>query len=81
MSVLKEQLVDKAQEILANPTTAKVVSTYTVGVGSAVGLDVIQGWLGIISAGIGIGIGILVFRIKLKELKRMDREEDFKDGN
>jgi len=80
MNGLKEQLIDKGQELIAHPATAKAVSTYTVGIGAGIGLDVIQGWLGIVSATIGICIGILVLKIKYQELKKLQRENE-KDAN
>ena len=73
MSGLKE-IAEGANNVIAHPATAKGVSAFTVALGSAISLDVIQGTLGLVSACIGILIGVLVIKIKWKENKLMKLE-------
>lgn len=45
---------------VANPKVATVVAAGTTGLGAAARMELIQGWLSIISMGVGIVTGLLI---------------------
>lgn len=60
MSELKDQIIERSEQILTHPTTQKLASTYAVGTGGAVSFELIQGWLGIASVIVGIVAGAMI---------------------
>lgn len=78
MSGVKEQIIEKSEQILTHPTAQKAISTYAVGTGGMVSFEIIQGWLGIISVIIGIVAGILVIRSNYRKAQGLEIDNQIK---
>lgn len=48
------------ESAISNPKVATAISAGTVGLGAATKMELIQGWLSIISMGVGIVTGLLI---------------------
>lgn len=74
MSDLKQQAIEKSEQIITHPATQKTLASTPIIGGSAAVFEVTQGWLAIISLVVGIIAGLLVIKYNHKRNKLVDME-------
>lgn len=70
---MNEEAKNALEVAASNPKIASAVGTATAAVGASSLVDLLQGWLGVISTVVGIAVGLYVLRaqhVKYKILKR-----------
>lgn len=70
---MNEEAKSALEVAASNPKVASAVATTTTAVGASSIVDLLQGWLGVISAAVGIIVGLYVIRaqnVKYKILMR-----------
>lgn len=58
----------------SNPKTAAAVAASTTAIGAATKLEALQGWLSVVSMGVGIATALVVLGIQLIRLEKAWRE-------
>jgi len=78
---MKEESARSAIEAAAsNPKVATAIAAGTTSIGAAAKLEVIQGWLSVVSMGVGIVTAIVVLGIQLIRLERAWRDRRSAEG-
>lgn len=75
---LRNGVIDKADQILSNPTMQKALTASPLASGGAAMFEVTQGWLAIVSLVVGIAAGLLVIKYNYKRNKLIDKELEMK---
>jgi predicted RND superfamily exporter protein len=63
----------------SNPKTAAAVAASTTAIGAATKLEALQGWLSVVSMGVGIATALVVLGIQLIRLEKAWRERAQQD--
>jgi predicted RND superfamily exporter protein len=58
----------------SNPKVATIVAASTTAIGAATKLEALQGWLSVVSMGVGIATALVVLGIQLIRLEKAWRE-------